>query len=177
MIKFDSNDVRVITYAACLAHQGLLNFKDKMLMLENVDLSSIPGEQMTSLASCVTRINIKNVSGCDLSNIFKGLQRSSKIYYLNISQHSLGREETQALVQVMESHVQKVTLGELGEVKLDIKTLLTEYSGQGKCRDIRYHEANVTSHREEIKTWAKSHNWTFFSCEGSSRSYFEFYGN
>ena len=159
MFKFDSNDVRVITYAACLAHQGL--FKDEILMLENVDLSLISGEQLTSLASCVTRINIKNVSGCDLSYIFKGLQMSSKIYYLNMSQQSLEKKETQALVQAMESRVQVVTFGVEGEMKLDIKAL-TEYSGQGKCREIMCNEAIVTSHREELETWAKSHNWTFF---------------
>ena len=159
-----SNDLRVITYAACLAHQGLMKRENEMLKLENVDLSLIPLEQLTSLASCVTKINIKNVRGCELSDIFKGLKKSSKISYLKMSKQSLGREATQALVQAMESCVQTVTLGdegEFGEVILDINAL-TEYSGQGMCMEIMCNDEIVTHHREELETWAKSHNWTLF---------------
>ena len=54
LLKYHSTDERVIAYAACLAHQGLLEIKDNILKLENVDLSLIPVEQLTSLASCVT---------------------------------------------------------------------------------------------------------------------------
>ena len=164
MLFSHSSDVRIITYAACLAHQGLLDIKDNILKLENVDLSLIPVEQLTSLASCVTRIKIKNVRGCDLSFIFKGLQRSSKICYF--SKQNLSSEETQDLVQAMESHVMVVKHGEegeLGDVILDIKAL-TEYSGQGMCRQIICNKGIVTSHREELETWAKSHNWIFFEC-------------
>ena len=79
------------------------------------------------------------------------------MYYLNMSKQSLGREETQALVQAMESRVQVVTFGVKGEMKLYIN-VLTEYSGQGKCREMMCNEA----HSEELETWAKSQNWTFF---------------
>ena len=158
LFKCHSTDERVITYAACLAHQGLLELEFPRLKLKNVDLSLIPVEQLNSLVSCVRGIGIKNVRGCDLSNIFKGLQRSSKIDSLDISQQSLGREETQVLVHAMESRVEIVTLGDEGEVKLDIMAL-TKYSGQGKCRMIMCNEGFLTSHREELETWAKSHDW------------------
>ena len=52
-------------------------------------------------------------------------------------------------------------IGELGEVKLDIKAL-TEYSGQGMCIEIMCNGRFMLSYREELETWAKGHDWTLF---------------
>merc|ERR1712227_1143818 len=93
-------------------------------------MSPLPAKHLASLASCVTGyLWIVNVSGCDLVSLLTSL----KCEALHISRQSLGREETHALVQAMESGVEKVMLG--GEVTLDIGAL-TKYSGQGVCRAV-----------------------------------------
>ena len=104
--------------AASLAHHGLLgSVRDLDLIL--VDLSPVPAQHLASLASCVTRrLNIEKVSGCDLVSLLSSLKCGN----LTIYDQSLGREETQALVQAMESRVEKVELG--NEVTLDIDTLI-----------------------------------------------------
>ena len=77
---------------------------------------------------------------------------------LHIGKHRLGREETQALVQAMESSVALMVLEE--EVTLDIE-VLTEYSGQGQCNDILLHNDTEERYREELLTWAKIKNWRY----------------
>ena len=101
---------------ASLAHHGLLDSMDD-LRLCHVDLSPVPAQQLSSLASCVTRrLNIRNVSGRGLVSLL----RSLKCEYLFISRQSLGRKETRALVRAMESGVKDMTLG--GKVTLDRET-------------------------------------------------------
>ena len=123
---------------ASLASHGLLGFMEQM-RLHDVDLSSVPANHMASLASSVTwSLFIVNVRGNLVS-----LLTSLKCKELYISRQSLGREETRALVQAMESRVEKVELG--SEVTLDIDTL-TEYTRQGVCRRVglllaRYRES------------------------------------
>ena len=94
---------------------------------------------------------IENVSGFDLVTILD----SVNIKVLHISRQSLGSEETQALVRAMESYVEEVLL--LGEVTLEIRDLM-EYSGQGKCREMRCHNT-ADRYREQLRTWAASKNW------------------
>ena len=121
----------------------------KKVELCNVDLSP-----MASLASCVTsELIINNLSGCDLVRLLTRL----KCDMLEISSQSLGREETQALVQAMESRVDRMWLG--AEVTLDIEALV-EYSGQGECREVRLWVDTAARYREEVIKWAKSKNWT-----------------
>ena len=132
MFTHNSNDKHkhVMAYAGSLAHQGLFKpeTEEEAWLFREVDLSLVPVEHQISLASCVTAgVTIWNVRGCDLVNIFKGV----KTKRVNICGQTLGREETQALVQVMETRVDKVRLGYFKDVTLDIKALL-EYSGQGK---------------------------------------------
>ena len=63
-------------------------------------------------------------------------------------------EETEALVQGMESEGFGLTLF-LGEgVTLDIKTL-TSYSGQGQCYSVDY----SSRYKDDLNTWAMSKNW------------------
>ena len=108
--------------ASSLAHYGLLG-SSKWMLLHNVDLSKIPAQRLTSLASRVKNlVNIRNASCCDLVSLFASLKRGLQ---------SLGREVTQGLVQ------EGMALGFKNvkqdyELTLDIKAL-TEYSGQGVC--------------------------------------------
>ena len=167
-IKFrgsDAEDARQrslynITRAASLAHHGLLGkLKIRSLHLEE-DLSSVPVEHLTSLISIETMsIVIRNVSGCDLVTILA----SVKCDLLYIQSQHLGTEETQALVQAMESGVSDfLGLGggdgdKEGEMSLDIEALV-KYSGEGKCYGITC-LSPITRYREELKSWAEQRNW------------------
>ena len=141
--------------------QAMVSVVKERLNLCNVDLSPVPAQFLASLASCVTRdISISNVSGW--GRLLTSLKlRCDELY---IQKQNLGKEETQALVQAMESGVKRVMLA--NEVKLDIETL-TKYSGQGVCSVIylyvgqwcsmSYTEAN--RYGEELRTWAGRKNW------------------
>ena len=69
----------------------------------------------------------------------------------------MGIEETQALVRVMESRVEKVEL--IQGVTLDISAFI-EYSGQGKCQEVECSLDTADRYREHLNTWAQSRNWT-----------------
>ena len=141
--------------AASLAHHGLFGSVDTLWLLD-VDLSQVPAQHLASLALCVTfRLSIRNVSGCDLVSILS----SAKCEFLYIYGQSLGSEETRALVQAMESGVEEVRL--TNGVTLDIEAL-TEYSGQGVCRNVElFLDESYTAdrYREGMRTWARSRNW------------------
>ena len=147
--------IRELVCGGSLAHHGLLG-SVKDMSLVDVNLSPVPSQHLTSLLTCVTRnLTIDNVSGCDLVSLLTSL----KCQELFITRQSLGREETQALVQAMESGVEKVKLGdEEGQVKLDIEAL-TEYSGQGRCRTVELMNYTAARYRKELRTWARSRYW------------------
>ena len=132
-----------ITTAASLAHwwTGLLRGV-RYMNLNNVDLASVPEEHLAALASCVTggyvaltnvrnwKVILDNIK-CELS---LGDDRSVETW-------KIGSEETQALVQAMESRVDIVTIE--GDVTLDIMAL-TRYNGQGRCAELRLHDKHKT---------------------------------
>ena len=139
--------------SASLAHKGLLD-SVRLMALRDLDLSSIPSKHLASLVSCVTSLlRIQNVTGCDLVSILSSL----KCEHLFITRQRLGREETLALMQAMELGVEHVIL--LEEVTLDIEAL-TEYSGQGVCREVELYNDTADRYREEMRTWAMSINWS-----------------
>jgi len=145
-------DITELTCGASLAHHGLLGSLGR-LGLRNVDLSPVPAQRLASLVSCVTRfLDIENVSGCDLVSILTNI----KCEVLTIYRQSLWREETQALVQTMESRVKEVKLWE--EVTLDIEAM-TEYSGQGQCNIMKLAGDSAARYREVLRTWARSKKW------------------
>ena len=146
--------VNAVMCASSLAYHGLLVSVDR-LWLCNVDLSPVPAQHLSSLVSCVSRrLHIQNVSGCDLVSILDS--GSVKCDDLTIRRQSLGREETQALVQAMESGVEVMVLW--SEVTLDIEAL-AEYSGQGECKEVVLIWDTRDRYRREMKTWARSKNW------------------
>ena len=124
------------------------------MRLRNDDLTSVPTEHLASLASNVTGgVTIRNVSGCDLVSILDSI----RIKGLSISRQRLGGEETQALVQAMESRVEKVKLWR--EVTLNIRILM-DYNGQGKCWELECVCDTADKHKGQLRTWAMSRNWT-----------------
>ena len=137
----------VIITAASLAHYGFLGPVERMY-LDDVDLASVPAEHVASLAACVTEdVMIDNVHSCDLVNILDNIEcQSCRIY-----DQSMNREESLALVQAMESQVEKVDLWG-GEV--DIRAL-TQYNGKGECGEVLYNGGYI----DEIRRWAKSIDW------------------
>ena len=144
-----------IATAASLANHGVLGSVESV-NLKNVDLASVPAEHLASLASCVTvAVGIINVSNTDLSPILDNI----KIEGLSISSQTLSSEETRALVRAMESGVECVRLGAWGDVYLDI-TALTQYSGQGKCREVWCDLDTADRYGDEVTNWAKTINWT-----------------
>ena len=56
----------------------------------------------------------------------------------------------------MESHVKEVGL--IKDVALDIRSLM-DYSGQGKCSEVRCYSDLGANFREQMSTWARSRNW------------------
>ena len=126
----DEDDIQLedIICAASLAHHRVLDYDTvEYLSLNDVNLSKVPTEHLASLVSHVTKdFNINNISGCDLVTILESVQCET----LTISNQSLGREETRALLQAMESRVVEVEIECFVMLKSgpeDI-TALTKYS-------------------------------------------------
>ena len=164
----------LITCAASLAYHGLLGrspgeHDDATMNLELVDvnLTSVPSEHMTALASWVTVecvVSIDNVFGIDLVSFLTSLK--CQCLWINGDQ-ILEREETLALVQAMEAGVESV---DLGNVTLDMETLVT-YSGQGRCQKVtlfcghmeglclRDEDPALWNIKEALKIWAPSRDW------------------
>ena len=163
--------------SASLAYHGLLGSVDTMKLF-GTDLSPVPPKHLASLNSCVTGLFvIRNVSGCDLVSFLTGLNCEK----LSVNTQILGKEETQALVQSMESGVETVDFG--AEATLDMEAL-ADYSGLGRCNMISCAANNPDDSLErniddapdddsldrsiedapyrnidELMTWAKSRNW------------------
>ena len=152
---FDAVDMGMIKEFMCgasLAQHGLL-YSVREMRLYNVDLSPVPAQHLASLVSRVFHVFcIKNVRGCDLVSLLTNL----KCREVSIDNQSLGREETRALVQAMESGVEEVRLGI--EVTLDMEAL-AEYSGQGVCMEVTLLGDTADRYRKELVTWARSRNW------------------
>ena len=157
VIKIDAEWIRELRCAASLAHHGLLGSVDRLRLCN--DLSQVPAQHLASLASCVTGylsfLSIKNGSG---GQHIISLLASLKCEVLIIKKQSLGREETRALVQAMETNVKDVVLELDNGVTLDIGAL-TEYSGQGACRKVGLWNDIGDRYREDLRTWARSRNW------------------
>ena len=143
-----------ISCAANLARRGLLG-PVKVLILANVDLSSVPTERLSSLVSSVTEtIHIKNVSGCNLVNIIDSF---NKIQFCCFGSQILNQSSTKALVGVLEDRVSRVALS---NVTLDIQALV-KYSGQGTCmcRNVACAGDTAARYRGEMISWAIRRNW------------------
>ena len=151
-----SPSLEEIVCAAILAHQGIL-VPAEALVLENVNLASIPAQYLASLVSSVTDDVhiIGEVSGCNLVTILD----SAKCRSLHINSQSLGTEETEALVQAMETYVKVL---HLYDVTLDMETF-NKYSGHGMCSKVTSDSYNreilPEELREGLRSWTASKGW------------------
>ena len=142
-----------VTTAVSLAHHKLLGSLENM-GLSFVDLALVPTEHLVALTSCVTeKLFISKIKHCDIISILD----SVKCRWLSISDQSLSSEETGALVRAMESRVEWISFGWAGDVILDM-TVLTQYSGQGRCERVICDKVFVARFKEEIRSWAQRIN-------------------
>ena len=138
-----------VTLIASMAHHGLLGFLDS-IVLKDLDLSTVPSDQLAPLFSNVTRrVDFCNISGCGQFMDFL------KCDVVGVFGQSLGTEETRALVRAMETRVRMVVLG--SQVSLDTEALL-QYSGQGRCGKLAW--SYQTEAEEELRSWAFRKKWT-----------------
>ena len=136
----------LITSAATLAHQGLLDNIGCVSLIE-VDLRTVPTQHLVSLISNVTRSVLisYNVRGCDLLTLIDSVKKSEQLLIFG---QCLGREETQALMRAMDSGLKRLVLYEVetrdvggrrrvrrrGWRKDAWKRALVNYSRLMKCR-------------------------------------------
>ena len=148
----DLDDMELMCLAS-LAHHGLLGSIVKLELI-GINLSPVPTKHLASLASCVTsKVNIQYASYFDWVSLLTSLK--CETLFIGGSER-LGREETQALVQAMESGVETVKLG--GLVTLDVEAL-AEYRGQGVCQKVDLVGRTVARYKEDLSKWARSRDW------------------
>ena len=135
---------------AILAHHGILSAVQRLFIDE--DLASV--KHLASLASCVTGSLIISHVNSDLITILDNIQCERELVICN---QSVNSEMTQALVRAMESRVEWVQLGP--NMSLDLDSI-TQYSGNGKCKTIKYYIANTDRFGEKtMGDWARRNNW------------------
>jgi len=146
------------THSVSLKHHGLLDSVEE-LWLWNVDLTPIPAEHLVSLISCVTKcVKIVDVRTFDIVTLLDSVQCVT----LSISSQNLSTEETWALVRAMDSNVEVLELsGEEGDVTLDF-TVMSQYSGQGKCNRVMCYKLFKAMYEKQVKSWAQRIKWVVF---------------
>ena len=158
--------------AARLAHYGQIEFDH--LILQDLDLSTVPREHLCSLASSVKDMfDIQGIRGCDLIKIID----STKCYKLGIFNLKLDREATEAVVRAMDTRIQlaKISVCKMyrfqrreQELKeKDIRSMLdtkalTKYNGKGRCKNIILRVGQVDKYRQWLRDWAKARDWTVY---------------
>ena len=139
--------------AALLAWEGYLT-SIKYMSLVNLDISDIPSDQMSKLASIITdMIHIVNVTHVDhLSSILASI----KCEWLWLDNVILTARETMDLVAAMRDRVE--TLGLYNDVDLDMEEVL-RYDGRGRCSriEVRYDTGRRCGDR--FRKWAASAGW------------------
>ena len=144
-------NLELIKCAANLAHRGLLDEVNSLLLCDkwNVgDLSTVPTKPLASLASRVKGIvHIDEVTGCDLVTIFDSLNCQE----LSITSQRLGREETKALWRAMKSCVRNVSLYDVDE--LDVEAL-PEFPELGRNIHFVCGSSTEVKYARELRRWA-----------------------
>jgi len=166
-LNWDNPCLEDMTYIAVLAQNGLITQLNKELFLRDRSLTTVTTPHLTSLIACVAEyVHIYNLSDC-LDTILD----SVNCLQLSISRQILSSDETKALVQAMESRLERVRLGigiyGTGNVTIDID-VLTKYSGRGKCKTLVCDEDLMARYNKEIRTWATRKGWRIFKFLGNN---------
>ena len=159
IIQTDWNDwfhypsLNEVLSAATLSAAGVLT-SVKSMRLQDIDISSVPRDNLASLSSIVSdNVGMDNVTG-DISMILSNI----KCKELWINNQHLSRETTECLVSAMSDNIEEVWLGVIGGVHLDIGAL-TAYTGQGRCREIWCGFDTARRYRSQVETWAHNIGW------------------
>ena len=175
----------LVRAAARLAHYGQKGFNH--MILQDLDLSTVPGEHLCSLASSVRNMfSIRAVKGCNLIKMID----SVKCNTLALTNQNLDREAAEALVQAMETRIEQLEIfnGKMfrvppwGSLNLatvqnpeleeeDIKRMLdtnalTKYSGKGRCKYIVLEVGQVYKYRQWLRDWALDRDWSIMNDAG-----------
>ena len=135
--------------AASFIHHNYITEVERML-LENIkEVVNVSSLADVNVTDCVY---ITNVSG----NIAPILSRI-KCKCLCISKMMLSTEDTAALVQGMQTSLERVRLGD-DLVELDMDTLLT-YNGRGHCRMVQCRGETRRRYGDQLATWGETMGW------------------
>ena len=126
----------------------------KSMWLRNIDLSEVVHASSLADVTVADSVQIINVSG----NIAPIISRIT-CPVLHTSRMRLSTEDTAALVQGMQTNVEKVQLGLDGPVELDMNTLLT-YDGQGHCGQVWCYDETRERYGDQLATWGESMGWS-----------------
>ena len=136
--------------AAALATLGHIKQVER-LDLYNLDTSSVPAEELSSLVKCSDVVGIARVNG-GLAPVLSSVQCGR----LHIHSTSLSTADTQQLVAAMDTRVKWVTL--CGSVTLDMETL-TQYDGEGVCGEVKMNGISILRYGNQVKKWAENMGW------------------
>ena len=139
--------------AAWLAWEGHLTSLE-YLNIRDISIKDVPRDQIEKLASIVTgRVWINNMIHTDQLG---GILASINCPELWLENMNLSEAETWALVTALSDRVKSV---HLQDVTLDSEQL-TQYNGQGRCRELRVMGDMRTRYGEKLKRWAADKGWT-----------------
>ena len=151
--------------AGALASQGYIS-RVKVLILANLDISSVAAEDMASLVRCVSnRVRIVNVRG-DLTPVLSSVNCKDHIGWdggLQMSSVTLNTDDTQSLVTAMVRGVKVVRMN--GRVTLDMETL-AKYDGKGEYRMVRMYYDTRGRYGDQVKAWARMIKWRMIEDDG-----------
>lgn len=152
-----------VTSAAAMAKMGILD-SVRILWLEDLDLSSVPSENLSALCSIVTgQVCIVNVTG-DLITVLNSVECRQ----LRICAMALDVDATRALVTAMANRVEEVKL--MPDVRLDTG-IFTQYGGEGKCWRVEI-QGNTNSYVDTFHEWSKGVKWIYAKHHDGSFSFF-----
>ena len=121
------NLLPTLTTAASMAKMGIITSVENIDILDNIDISSIPSDNMAALTSVVTDyVSIDKVTG-NIQTILANI----KCRELRITDMTLNQDDTECLLETMRNNVEEVEM----EGSLDIDVLI-QYDGLGKCSKV-----------------------------------------
>lgn len=142
------NSTTNVTTAASMAKMGIITNVERMDLEDNIDISSIPSDNMAALCSVVTDwVGIEGVTG-NVQTILANV----KCKELGIADMNLDHDDTECLLEAMRNNVEDVEL--YYDVSLDID-VLTQYDGLGKCGKL------WCWWDETLSNWASAVGWKY----------------
>ena len=141
-----------VSSAASFIHHGYIT-EVKNMRLVDINLSEAHASSLADV-NVTDYVFINNVG----SNIAPILSRI-KCKWLSVWTMRLSSEDTAALVQGMQTSVERVRLGWFGSLELDWDTFLT-YDGQGHCGKVMCEGETRRRYGDQLATWGETMGWS-----------------